>query len=477
MDIMVRYNQTKWKLYIQQKDYTLQESIQAIPESADQLLMLDINGDMRVDLFGPSINGDSMFWVNNGNGEFNVTKNFNLTSKLTYPLNAAFVDINGDCASDIVFVNNNSQIEIWIKQNDGYSQDRIINIPNNSSLLTFHDLNRDGFIDISFIDHNNNSINILYNQQIHYCGTLELKNCRSYSDLCTPSNYTFERVTIYLDPSTQKLSIFQFNQFLIPYSIRTGDVFLDSYPVMLLVLENSNQTRVEIWESNSLDGNLRTFQKVDQGVDALTSNQNPIYSFFYDFDESGTLGMITVNLDTNTRKISYKATLNNYFSDGFFFKLLGLNGVSSSFFDKNIYGVNMPGLASKLTTTDLTGSKYCLASVQLSKSAYFSLETPYSHYGLGRTAGYIEELFMGLPSMNTHYWSGIIPNSQLVVIPLVWEIEMYVSVTGAFLWVCLAFVISLILLGMPIIIFMIIEKRQDDREKIIKASQLSNVFL
>lgn len=477
MDVVVVYDIGKIKLFIQSDDYTLSDSGFLIPGTKDQVLMLDANGDMRMDLFGSGMDEKPQFWLNGGHG-FNQTKYLNTSSYLATPLNGGFVDIDGDCVADLVFLTNRSTIEIHLKRGREFVWDREIDVPSSIGQLTFHDLNRDGSIDILFADHTNNSIIIMYNQQIPYCSTLAPWNCRSFSNLCVSSPYSFVNHTLHLNKETEKMLGRKVDQFWIPYTIRVGDLFQSSYPDIILTLQDDkNVVRVEVWQNVALYDNIRTFKKIDQGVDALKLNTNPMIPFFFDLDESGTLSILTMNVDLSNGKKFMIATLNVFFLDGFFFKVLALNGVSSGFFRKDTFGVNMCGITTKITSTDLSGAKTALSNTQMSRTAYMALEAPYSYYGLGRTAGYVEEMFIGTPAGKLQMWSGLIPNSQLVVNPSSGDLEMYVSVSGAFLWVCLAFVITLGLLAIPIITFMIIEKRNDWRENVLKSSQMSNVFL
>ncbi|KAK1890841.1 T-cell immunomodulatory protein [Dissostichus eleginoides] len=60
---------------------------------------------------------------------------------------------------------------------------------------------------------------------------------------------------------------------------------------------------------------------------------------------------------------------------------------------------------------------------QLSQSAHFSLQLPYTVLGLGRSANFLDHLFVGIPrkpgetAARMKEWTAIIPNSQLIVIP------------------------------------------------------------
>jgi integrin alpha FG-GAP repeat containing protein 1 len=59
----------------------------------------------------------------------------------------------------------------------------------------------------------------------------------------------------------------------------------------------------------------------------------------------------------------------------------------------------------------------------LIQSNFLALQTPYVFWGLGRPSNYVDYLWVGLPSgkrstqRGVQYWPGIIPNSQVVIIP------------------------------------------------------------
>ena len=121
---------------------------------------------------------------------------------------------------------------------------------------------------------------------------------------------------------------------------------------------------------------------------------------------------------------------NNYFNDAFFLKTLASNGVCPTWcgaYDTKPskagakpFGVNYPGATFKFTILDTSGKKRANQVAQYPSSTYLGLNVPYSLFGLGRTNNYVEELFVGVtrnqPEHFTTY-AGVIPNSQLIIIP------------------------------------------------------------
>jgi integrin alpha FG-GAP repeat containing protein 1 len=327
---------------------------------------------------------------------------------------------------------------------------------------------------------------IIYNSQIRICTNFfDFVGCQSSTQLCTPNAYHLNE-TVLVDLPNRKFVFQTKNDLYFPPMLKLGDIFQSSYPTLLALFELKNNSdvtkKVEILENipcnveacgeYATQKGLRTFAFYSAGVEALSNVKEPLTSFFIDLDETGTLDIITIS------QKNIFTTMNNYFLDGFFFKILGLNGVTPAFFSK-VYGANLPGVTSKITYVDLDGLKFVQTSTQTSQSTYSPLQLPYSHYGIGRTSGYIEEMFVGIPSGVYKLFQGVVPNGQLLVIPYGsdWILEMYVSISGAFLWVCVAFISTLLILSIPIITFVTLEQLNDKKERTSKTSNLSHVFI
>ncbi|MGH0116923.1 UNVERIFIED_CONTAM: hypothetical protein FKN15_040912 [Acipenser sinensis] len=76
---------------------------------------------------------------------------------------------------------------------------------------------------------------------------------------------------------------------------------------------------------------------------------------------------------------------------------------------------------------------------QLSQSAHFALQLPYTVLGLGRSANFLDHLYVGIPrppgekAIRKQEWTAINPNSQLIVIPYPhnnphsWSVKLYLT--------------------------------------------------
>ena len=83
---------------------------------------------------------------------------------------------------------------------------------------------------------------------------------------------------------------------------------------------------------------------------------------------------------------------------------------------KRTYGTNLPGPSIAYRTTTQDGSPRNAIAAQLPQSAHFSLNLPYTIFGLGRTPNFVDALTIGVGGKSRE-WPQIIPNSQMVMIP------------------------------------------------------------
>ncbi|KAK1802500.1 hypothetical protein P4O66_021784, partial [Electrophorus voltai] len=149
----------------------------------------------------------------------------------------------------------------------------------------------------------------------------------------------------------------------------------------------------------------------------------------------------------------------------------------SSFYRSTPFGVNQPGPYVMYMSVDSNGYLKNASAGQLSQSAHLSLQLPYTVLGLGRSANFLDHLFVGIPrplgvkDMRKQEWTAIIPNSQLIVIPYPnsdprsWSAKLYLTPSNIVLLTAVA------LIGVCLFILVIIgvlhwqEKKADDREK------------
>ncbi|KYR01791.1 putative integrin alpha FG-GAP repeat-containing protein [Tieghemostelium lacteum] len=526
LDIMIQYqsslsnNQgTSYQMDIYFGDFTQLSSDPPllIPNGVaptDQVLVLDINGDLHLDMIGVNSLGQRTLWVNNDDSYSSQPMNVpdqNL-GPISKPHSNSFVDFNGDCLADLFITSlslDGTHLvgEIWInQQQNGYILTITYDFPPGTGQITFSDFDGDGDLDMLYPvcwPLNNctevNSIFLVYNQQKPVCQSALFGNvakCRPQNQLCLVDNYfTYSNTTSNDDGITLVIDISQFGGLLfyqdldkgIPLIIHSGDYNIDGYPDLLISLYDPTAgpdalPHVELWEN--IDGtqqnSVRSFQKVSSGADALLNIAGGYSAVFVDYGENGIPDIMVLSVDSNgTKQVS--AVFNNFYNDAFFFKTLGLNGVCTTmcpsgkkFPDPKPYGVNFPGAIFKFTYSDLSGTTHIQIGAQLYQSSYLSLQTPYNLFGLGRTSNYVDQLFFGLPLNQSVYfnsWVGTIPNSQVVVVPykpsnpLNWTLELFINPSGIFFWVLIAFFAALILLAAVCFVLYKREKKYDEKLK------------
>eukprot|EP01102_Stenamoeba_stenopodia_P008785 TRINITY_DN2564_c0_g1_i4.p1 TRINITY_DN2564_c0_g1~~TRINITY_DN2564_c0_g1_i4.p1 ORF type:complete len:629 (-),score=105.35 TRINITY_DN2564_c0_g1_i4:1706-3592(-) len=507
-----------------QNIYT-QAPLSLTPGALDQPLVLDANGDLKLDVLAISYETQQrVFWINDGTGQ--SFSQFNLTSTLPPSLvnSNAFADMDGDCKADLIIStldqNGLPVVQIYINSPADPTLNFItptMTLPSQAGMgqLTIADFDGDGTNDLLFPVYSTNTIHVVYNIQMPLCSSSlfnENNNgaCRdptssaglcvadpqfSISSLTATTNQQnhvvipLSGVNAHLAPQTAT----------VPLTVRYGDYNFDGYPDLLVpVVTSGGAYMVQLWENipctedlcgnDATEANHRTFQFVnDDTTSALGNITNAYAATFIDLDEDGSLDiLVLVDSALNGTKPGHKtiaALYNNIYVDAYFLKTLGLNGVcvswcegGVSFPDPKPYGVNYPGGTFKFVVTDLVGTPRSAIGSQLTQSSYLALQTPYILFGLGRTNNYIDELFYGTTyqiDTTTSYatFIGVIPNSQIVIVPepaavpSEWQIELYINPSVFTLWVIVAVLATLVLLFGAIMFFRRREKIEDENEK------------
>jgi len=470
------------------------------------VLVLDVNGDMKLDLFGAFESGDRLYWINKGEAEFTLQPvRSSDAGQLSLPNGNAVVDMNGNCLADLVItstIGNDSRLEIWNWASNTFQHEKNIALSRGSRIPSYGDVDGDGTMDIvvpvCFPEPNcneTNSIEILFNVQVPMCTGVFAGSgaCRSAQDLCTAdAQYAIENGNSSAGSASRVVvpeSAFSGGRFFWDedhaITLRMGDYNLDGFPDLIFpIVQQAGTVVASLWVSvpcqvetcgeAATNAMRRTYAQVTEGVDELTAVKDPYAATFVDFDENGILDILVLtNSQENSTKRIY-AVYNNFFNDAFFLKTMGLNGVWSEFQKPKPYGVNFPGATWKYTISELNGDKKVFTGVQLRQSGNLALQTPYILFGLGRTSNYIEEIYMGIaPSF--HMWIQAIPKAQVVGIPSPaddpssWKLELYIRTLGLALWAAVAVASWLVVTGAMIYFFRWREKRQDQALKQEKA--------
>ncbi|EST06562.1 FG-GAP repeat [Kalmanozyma brasiliensis GHG001] len=307
----------------------------------------------------------------------------------------------------------------------------------------------------------------------------------------------------------------------LPNALHLGDYNKDGYPDLLVVTvpdklasggrnnaQGSGETRVHILRNlecrrvpNSEKAGLgcspdrpegRTFIKVTAGANALETLRDVRSASWLDIDEDGTLDILLQRTPTSSegtnsaRRITF--VQNNYFHDSFFLKALTLNGACPGMCEPDNaprfqpWGTNYGGASYKFTVLDPNGVRRAQQVGQLPQTAYRSLLTPYSYFGLGRTNNYVESLFVGSTRrQEEHYLAleGVIPNSQVVINPWqggkgsekegggpgTWTKQLYLHPGDWIPWVTVVLITTIVGLAVVVIVLHVNERREDERER------------
>lgn len=307
----------------------------------------------------------------------------------------------------------------------------------------------------------------------------------------------------------------------LPNSLHLGDFNKDGYPDLVVVTvpertsiggrndpHGNRETRAHILRNldcrkvpDSEKADLgcspdrperRTFIKVTAGANSLEVLRDVRSASWLDIDEDGSLDLmlqrtpsISNGMDSS-RRITF--IQNNYFHDSFFLKALTLNGACQGFCEPENapkfrpWGTNYGGASYKFTVLDPNGVRRAQQVGQLPQTAYRSLLTPYSYFGLGRTNNYVESLFIGSTRrQEEHYLAveGIIPNSQVVINPWqggrgsenerggpgTWTKQLYLHPGDWIPWVTVVLITTIIGLAVVVIVLHMNERREDERER------------
>ncbi|CDU23256.1 uncharacterized protein SPSC_01885 [Sporisorium scitamineum] len=307
----------------------------------------------------------------------------------------------------------------------------------------------------------------------------------------------------------------------LPNSLHLGDYNKDGYPDLVLItipdkfasggrnsVRGDGETRVHILRNlecgkvpASEKAGLgcspdrpegRTFIKVTAGANAIELLRDVRSASWLDIDEDGTLDLLLQRTPSTSdgmdsgRRVTF--IQNNYFHDSFFLKALTLNGACQGLCEPKDapkfqpWGTNYGGASYKFTVLNPNGVRRAQQVGQLPQTAYRSLLTPYSYFGLGRTNNYVESLFIGSTRRQKEHFlalEGVIPNSQVVINPWqggrggedgsggpgTWTKQLYLHPGDWIPWVTVVLITTIVGLAVVVIVLHVNERREDERER------------
>ncbi|KAI0081457.1 hypothetical protein K474DRAFT_1613628 [Panus rudis PR-1116 ss-1] len=522
--------------------------VSASPSSQAQPIPMDLNGDLKIDLFGTTSSSPSTFkvWQNVRNTSETSGPIFQMMDPkmdgaqctLSNPHFNAAVDLNGDCLADLFLVcgeqgSNDKYYQIWVNnKDDGFYLAQLGRFPKGFQSVTFSDVDRDGTMDMVFVTcdsvssstgvGSNCMLNIAYNKQLPLCPSTtspSVKNgkriCRPPTNLCTADpdfrynlnegsdNPDFVRISIasiFPNPSSSSrpLSLLVMDTTHnphLPLPLKLGDVNQDGFPDLLAVLATGSGSDAEktpylaysvpcrkgVVGCDEHGGGRRGWKVLRRGGEVLRNVKDARGIAFLDMDEDGTLDVM-VQRTGQQREGNVLFVQNNFYYDAFFLKAIVLNGACTSglctspngSLRYHPYGVSYSGATYKYTVLDTSGRRSAAEVAQLPQTAYQSLLTPYSYFGLGRTNNYIENLFVGSTKHSPEHFinmEGVIPNSKVVIIPSpdtsdgMWRRELYLRPGEWIVWVTLTVVGAMFVLAIIVGVLHWNEKREDELER------------
>lgn len=444
-----------------------------------QPLAIDCDQNMIIDLFGVDEDGHRTIWIFNSNRTaplaIRMPKETN-NSTIRIPHSNAFLDLNEDSSADL-YITTDRNFEIWSGSDTfGFHPFKLnaeIEFPpgvKSSSQLgqtVFQDFELEGKIDhlvpVCFNDDCSNSTLYIYSSDKWHNLKVNLHDGSNAWSFVSPDS-----TRPYLNTLT----------------LRPGDFNMDGYPDLLATLRLGDQFKSFFLENvectSNCDGYARTFAVRWNALSPY--NNETVLGVFYDFLQDGILDVIFVHYK-KAAIYNVSAFRNSLDYDANFVKVMVVTGLTNK--DKPLtigplgkkrrtYGTNLPGPRVSYQTTTQEGKPRAGAAVQIPQSAHFSLNLPYTIFGLGRTPNFVDSLTVGVYG-NHRVWTQLIPNSQMVVVPWPtddpsqWRVQLFVTPSK------LIFQSIVALLGTCVLILIIIgvlywkERREDHFEKLQEA--------
>ncbi|GFQ93605.1 t-cell immunomodulatory protein [Trichonephila clavata] len=438
---------------------------------SNQPFVVDFNGDMIPDIIGDDLDGKRYVWISSLEKKFS---NHSLSAKVHQRMrkihSSGLIDLNNDMAPDIL-ITGEYYLEPWINKGGEYVFDENAKISyKNASYKwqsTFVDMNLDGKLDhimpVCFDRKCQESAVLIWNNNNSEWETL-------LNDFKNPNDGIVWGFKLPMGSTLVMAAL--------PVTLRAGDVDMDGYPDFITVLQSkktATDARAVLMRnvpcSNCSSG--RTIE-INWNVPGLSDIPDAQIAAFFDLFEDGTLDILVSSNTKQEWKIH--ALRNTEIFDSHFLKVLVLHGLCHHNCTTDPYGVNQPGPLVRYNMTTQDGKPLVSTLIQLSQSAHFPLQLPYSLFGLGQTPNFIDVLTVSIPatfnkSVHKREWVQIIPNSQIVVIPhppydeRKWVKKLFVTPSRLVLLTCIALVGTCVFLALLVALLHWKERREDKKEK------------
>ncbi|XP_066247870.1 T-cell immunomodulatory protein [Euwallacea similis] len=402
-----------------------------------QPLAMDYDQNMIIDLFGQDKEKRRMFWVFNKDRTPPQTipmEDNHSREELHRPHAHAFLDLNYDFMADL-FITTPNHFEVWLgrEHEPKFIYNDTIKHPENSKIVgqsLFIDVELKGTMDLV----------------TPVCTEKDRNgNCQAAALMGYADGHWNDLQVNFKDDSGNfwRFYLKEGSRYTNVITLRSGDFNMDGYPDILATLsqEGDDHPQSFLLENVACPTGCGKFKR-SYAIkwNALSPFRNgTAMAAFFDFYQDGILDCIVVTY--NGKQYQAGAFRNSLDYDANFIKVMVLTGLTNKNNQmingrvgkkRRTYGTNLPGPSISYKTTTQEGNLRHGVSAQLPQSAHFSLNLPYTIFGLGRTPNFVDSVTVGL-SNYSKFWTQIIPNSQMVVIPWPvpqpwkWKAQLFVT--------------------------------------------------
>ncbi|XP_035218412.1 T-cell immunomodulatory protein-like [Stegodyphus dumicola] len=441
----------------------------------NQPIVVDFNGDMIPDIIGETRDKERYVWFSSEDKKFkNQSLQHLVRQTIRNPHSSGLIDLNNDFLPDLLIMGEYN-MEVWCYTGTEFMRNDSLSYPtlNLEPIVfkwqsTFVDLNLDGKLD--------HIMPVCYDRKCEKSAILVSDNVSHWHILLDnfinpkdKSNWGFK---LPIGSTLEMVAL--------PVTLRVGDIDLDGYPDFLTVLQskrNASDVRAVILRNipckNCQNCSYDRCLEIEWEVPGLKDVQNIQILAFFDLYEDGILDILASSNTKEEWKIH--AFKNTEVFDSCFVKVLVLSGLCSRC-PVEPYGVNQPGPMVRYNMTKQDGQPVVSTSIQMSQSAHFPLQLPYSIFGLGQTPNFIDILTISIPAkfkknVHKHDWTQIIPNSQIVVIPNPpvdenkWVTKLFVTPSHLVLKTGIALIGTCVFLSLLVVLLHWKERKEDKLEK------------
>jgi len=391
--VIVKQNSVEiWQKNGEQSMGFTKHEISGIDPQGKPILILDSNGDYKLDIFG--WNGNKFgIWEQTGNFVFQFKE---MIEHDILPETVSFIDMNQNCRPDLVYMASDKTIKFIDSDSIPSTPFKTFDIsatnPNPENRIMFADVNKDGAMDIIIPEAESTTLHIYKQTQK-----------KQHKKLCDSDkldiNFVHETVTL---NSQYKWDKSIDNWLLI------GDFTLDrEIEFVGYTIKNADNSKAIISNSNELNNIFK-----DINTAGLTN-----IAFYHSGNFPFGMYFILEYKDAGIIKFKdYKGILDEKY-------FLSISQVVPPKDAKTKrYGAIIPGATSKVFFHDPKGRPVFLNQGLMYQTNRYTLLTPFNIFGLGKVDSYIEKIAVSYNHRignKKHYFiqNGVPPNSQLYVFP------------------------------------------------------------